>query len=271
MVPFVEQMNNGDQFVNELPSFREEFDLARRRLIDSDVVDERVAAVKTLGEFKTDLTTAHLVAALFDVDANVRQAAVEALNQLGDPGISSECLEVMFAPALVPEQSCAPQNESFAAQVAPDAISQQEALSVLEMKFDDPSPEVRNAAIIALRDLDPDDPLSVLEQVLESSSADRRSRIIQAIEDSGLAGQEIEKLIGCEPRRAQVSLSLLFLMARLQIVQPFIEAIEHHDSPAIRRALIKVLTSTGHGPLAESAAKRRLGISKNTPEFYAYR
>ena len=270
MVPFVEQMNNGDQFVNELPPFGEEFDLARRRLIDSDIVDERVAAVRALGEFKTDLSTTHLVAALFDTDANVRQAAVEALNQLGDPGISSECLEVMFAPALVAEQPC-PHNESFAAQIAVDGVSQQAALSVIEMKFDDPSPEIRNAAIIALRDLDPDRPMSVLEQVLESSSSDRRERIIEAIEDSGLAGQEIERLIGSEPRRAQVSLSLLFLMAKLQIVQPFIEAIEHHDSPAIRRALIKVLTSTGHGPLAEAAAQRRLGIERNTPEFYAYR
>jgi HEAT repeat protein len=271
MDALVEQMNSAPPFVNDPESFRDEFDEARRRFIESETVDERIAAVKTLGDFKSDLTTAHLVGALFDDDLNVRQAAIEALNRLGDPDISSECLEVMFGTALVPDESFATDGVSFDGQTERKEMSLQEALSVIETNFDDPSPEVRNAAIIALRDLDPDDTVNLIERILESSSPDRRRRITEAIEHSGLAMQVIEELAECDPRRAQISLSLLFLIAKLEIHQPFVQAIENHDSAVIRRALIKVLTSSGHGRLAESAAKRRLGISRNAPDAYACR
>ena len=194
-------MNCGPPFSNDSKSFRDEFDEARRRFIESESVSERIAAVKTLGQFKSDLTTAHLVGALFDDDANVRQAAVEALNRLGDPDISSECLEVMFGTALVTDESFATHGVCFDGQTERKETSWQEALSVIETKFDDPSPEVRNAALIALRDLDPDHPASLLERILESSSPDRRRRIIDAIEKSGLVTRAIEELAECDRRR----------------------------------------------------------------------
>jgi HEAT repeat protein len=270
MEVFVEQMNKVRPLIDDTGSFRDEFDEARRRLIESETACERIEAVKMLGEFKRELTPAHLVGALFDDDMDVRQAAVAALSQLSDADISSECLEVMFGAMSVVCESFAEDAPALLEETARTETSQQDVLSVITTKFDDPSPEVRHAALMALCDLDLNDTVSLLEQALESSSPDRRNRITEAIEDSGLPSQVIEGLENCDPRRAQVSLSLLCIVARLEIVQPFVDAIENHDSAVIRRALIKVLTLSGHGQLAESAAKRRLGISKQTSDVSAY-
>jgi HEAT repeat protein len=270
MEVFVEQMNNVRPLIEDTGSFRDEFDEARRRLIESETARERIDAVKTLSEFKRELTPAHLVGALFDDDVNVRQAAVAALTQIVDADISSECLEVMFGATFEVRDSFAVDGGVLAEQVAPTEKSHQEPLSAIMTRFDDPSREIRNAALIALCDLDSNDTVGRLERVLESASPDRRIRITAAIEDSGLVSQVIEALENCDPHRAQISLSLLCLVAKLGIVQPFIDAIENHDSAIIRRALIKVLTLSGHGHLAESAAKRRLGIARLTSDPSAY-
>jgi len=270
MEVFVEQMNKARPLIDDMGSFRDDFEEARRRLIESETASERIDAVKMLGEFKRDLTPAHLVGALFDDDVSVRQAAVAALTQIGDADISSECLDVMFGATSTMGDSFAGDSAASPEQTAPRQKSQPEPLSAITTRFDDPSPEVRNSALIALCGLDPSDTVGLLERVLESSSPDRRARITVAIEDSGLVSQVIEALENCDPRRAQASLSLLCLVARLEIVQPFVHAIENHDSAVIRRALIKVLTLSGYGQLAESAAKRRLGISRHMSDPSAY-
>jgi HEAT repeat protein len=252
-------------------SFDSLFDDACRQLRESELPQDRIAAVQTLAEFRGDVSTASLVAALFDDDARVRVAAIEALNQIGDPAISSECLEVLFSTKVHPAELTGRSEESVVEPAEPANVSPEEALAQIATDFDNSSGAVRIGAVFAIRNLEPDYPTSLFERLIESSTQDRRRKITDALAESGLAAEAIDSLGDGDRSRVQAALSFLFLMARLQVVQPLTHAIEHHSSAQIRRALIKVLTVNGQAELAESAAKRRLGIAPTTPDIYACR
>lgn len=239
---------------------------ARRQLKESDHPLDRIAAVRTLAEFGGDLSTASLVAALFDDDARVREAAIEALDEIGDPAISSECLEVLFSSKSQSAKSTRP-TESVAEPTEAANVSQEEKLARLVEEFDNSSPAVRNAAVFSILSLEPANPASLFERIMESSSEERRCRISEALTESGLVAEAIDSLGNGDRVRVQAALSFLCLMTRLEVMQPLTAAIEHHTSPQIRRALIKVLTLNGQADVAASAAKRRLGIDQ-TPSIY---
>lgn len=231
---------------------------ARRELIQSNSTAARVVAVRKLERSRSDLATASLVAALFDDDADVRQAAVDALSQIPNSGISSESLEVLFGDHARSRKSIERKENSVELDME-RKLSRAEKLAIIATDFDDKSPAVRNAAALALEELDPKKSAGLFESMLESAAPDRRERIADAIVDSGLAARAIDDLTD-HRSGAHAGLSLLFLLAKLDALEPLLHAIEHHQNPRVRRALVKVLTLNGRSDLAESAAKRRLGI-----------
>lgn len=251
-------------------SFGSSFDDASRRLRESDDPLDRIAAVRALAELGSHWSTASLVAALFDDDARVRAAAIQALEQIGDPAISGECLEVLFSTKVEPSELTSHAEQSVEPAKTAD-VSPEDLLAYIIEDFDDDSREVRNAAVFAIRNLEPDYPTSLFEQIIESSSQHRRHRIADALADSGFVEEAIDSLDDFDRGRVRAALSFLCLMAKLQVIQPLTDAIEHHGSAQIRRALIKVLTVNGWAHLAESAAKRRLGLAPTTPDIYACR
>lgn len=238
---------------------------ARRELIQSNSTAARIVAVQTLKRSRSDLAIASLVAAMFDDDADVRQAAVDALSHIPTSGISSESLEVLFGDHARSGKS----SEHTANSVELDLdreLSRAEKLAIIASDFDDQSPAVRNAAALALHELDPDKSARLFESMLESAAPDRRERIADAIVDSGLAAQAIDDLTDGRSG-GHAALSLLFLIGKLDALEPLLQGIEHHPHPQVRRALVKLLTLNGRSDLAESAARRRLGIPVQTPTF----
>jgi hypothetical protein len=64
------------------------FDEAVQELRTANSPAQRAAAARALGLCGSQRGTAHLIAAMFDVDPEVRTAAEEALNRIGDPTVA---------------------------------------------------------------------------------------------------------------------------------------------------------------------------------------
>jgi HEAT repeat protein len=124
--------------------------------------------------------------------------------------------------------------------------------------FADISPDVRNAAVRALYELDPAHSAEPFGRAIEESSAEQGRNIGIALAASGVAGRAIEDLGGDSREDAYNSLCLLFAMAKTGEIRPLIKAIEEHPSGEVRRAAVKLLTLNGQSEVAAAAAKRRL-------------
>jgi HEAT repeat protein len=121
--------------------------------------------------------------------------------------------------------------------------------------FDDPSPEVRSAAALALSELAPARPADLFTRALENASAERKRRIGEAIAASGLAAVAIDNLDAVSREETYNALCLLFVMAKAGEVQPLVHAIESHADAEVRSAAIKLLNLSGQAELAHAAPK----------------
>lgn len=76
---------------------RGHFDDTKRILRIADSSAQRAAAARALGVVGSRQATAHLIAALFDTDSDVRCAAAEALSRIGDPAVAPAPLHALSA------------------------------------------------------------------------------------------------------------------------------------------------------------------------------
>lgn len=79
------------------------FDEAVHNLRAADSASERAAAARVLGVVGSQRGTAHLIAAMFDDDSEVRSAAEEALTQIGEPAAVAPAATEKLKPADAPE------------------------------------------------------------------------------------------------------------------------------------------------------------------------
>jgi len=120
-------------------------------------------------------------------------------------------------------------------------LDDNEAFALITNLFDDGSAEVRNAAARALHELKPDHAAS-FTRALREASADRRRKIAEALDGSGLAAEAIHSLVGESREKTYDAFSILFLMAKAGEVRMLLKAIENHDSIPVRLSVIKLLT-----------------------------
>lgn len=92
-------------------------------------------------------------------------------------------------------------------------MDETQAFVMLTDLFDDESEEVRNHAARALFDFKLNRADS-FTRALREASPERRRRIAQAMDRSGLAAEAVEGLAGESRERPYDSFSLLFLMAK---------------------------------------------------------
>jgi HEAT repeat protein len=99
---------------------------------------ERAAAARALGTLGSERATPHLIAAMFDDDAEVRIAAEDALRLIGDPtvaGVASQTVAPAESPAVVepsaPAASAIEPGES-ALQVEPVPVVEAESTATIE-------------------------------------------------------------------------------------------------------------------------------------------
>lgn len=138
------------------------------------------------------------------------------------------------------------------------------AFSDIVACFDDQAPQVRNAAALALRTLNPARVVDSFNRALEEASEDRRLNIGAAIAGSGLATEAVNNLASESREATYNALSILFVMAKAGQIEPLVQAIEEHENDEVRRAVIKLLTLSGHSAAGDAALQRRvLGVAAN--------
>jgi HEAT repeat protein len=138
----------------------------------------------------------------------------------------------------------------------------EDAFVQINEAFDDPAPEVRNAAARALFEFQ-DDRAAAFTRALRDAPIARRARIGTAIAESGLADQAINNLTGESRDRTYDAFSLLFLMSKSGELNPLLRAIEEHPSTEARLAVVKLLALSGQPEVLP--AFRRMAVRGSLP------
>ncbi len=133
------------------------------------------------------------------------------------------------------------------------------AFAEIARSFDDHSAQVRNAAARALAQLEPTRTVDFFNRAIEEGTEQRGHMIGAAIAGSGMAGEAIDNLASENRENTYNALSILFVMAKTGEVQSLVKAVEDHPNDEVRKAVVKLLTLSGHSDLADQAAKRRQG------------
>jgi HEAT repeat protein len=182
--------------------------------------------------------------------------------------------ESEFQPVSVPESEETVPAASAAALDSPNhkdravavrelaSHGSEEAFSRINEAFDDPAPEVRNAAARALFDFQ-EDRAAAFTRALRDAPVDRRARIGAAIAESGLADQAINNLTGESRDRTYDAFSLLFLMSKSGELDPLLRAIDEHPSTEARLAVVKLLALSGQPEVVP--AFRRMAVRGSLP------
>lgn len=141
-----------------------------------------------------------------------------------------------------------------------------DSLDLITRALDDPSPEVRTAAVRTLYDLNADLAASCLNNSLRQGSPEQRRSLGAALKSSGLVSEAINNLLGPHCEKTYGALSLLFLVAKAGEIEPLMQVIEDHPSTELRLALIKQLGLSGE-PKVLPAFYRLAQRSSLTPEI----
>jgi hypothetical protein len=141
-----------------------------------------------------------------------------------------------------------------------------DSLDQVTRALDDPSPEVRTAAVRTLYDLNADLAASCLNNSLRQGSHEQRRSLGAALTSSGLVSEAIKSLLDPHREKTYGALSLLFLVAKAGEIEPLMQIIEDHPSTELRLALIKQLGLSGE-PKVLPAFYRLAQRSSLTPEI----
>jgi hypothetical protein len=128
--------------------------------------------------------------------------------------------------------------------------------------FDDEAAETRAAAARALYEHDADR-VGSLTRALREADAERRRRIGEAINSSGLAAESLAQLTADSQEKTYEAFSVLFLMAKAGEVGPLLSAVESHPSGEVRLAVVKLLALSGQREVLP--AFRRLSVRGSLP------
>lgn len=153
-------------------------------------------------------------------------------------------------------------NERVEAVADLARVGGEDAFREISAAFDDPSPEVRNAAARSLYEINTDRAAS-FTRALREAPPERRRKIGAALASSGLATEAIGQLMGESREKTYDAFSLLFLMSKAGEVQPLMRAIEEHPNNEVRLAVVKLLALSGQQEILP--AFRRLAVRGSLP------
>ncbi|MGH9882322.1 MAG: HEAT repeat domain-containing protein, partial [Pyrinomonadaceae bacterium] len=124
-------------------------------------------------------------------------------------------------------------------------VGEKSSFEVVSRSLEDPSAAVRQAAVRALYQINPEVAASFFNSALREGSAERRRVIGAALAGSDLATEAIYNLNSEDSRTTYRAFSLLFLLAKAGEAQPLMRVIEHHPNITLRLAMIALLASSG--------------------------
>jgi hypothetical protein len=142
-------------------------------------------------------------------------------------------------------------------------VSDNTPIDVITKSLEDPSPDVREAAVRALYRRNPEFAASFFNRTLREGPSDQRRRIGAALVGSGLVGEAIQQLKAGTQHNLYGTISLLFLVAKAGEVQPLMSLVEEYPSIELRLALVELLASSGEPSIVP--AFRRLADRSSLP------
>jgi len=138
-----------------------------------------------------------------------------------------------------------------------------DSFQLISKLLDDPSEDVRSAAVRSLYDINPNLTASFLNAALREATSERRRKIGAALAGAGLVSLAINNLTGESHENTYGALSLLFLMAKAGEVRPLMRLIENHSSIELPLAVIKLLALSGEPDIVPEF--RRLAEDSSLP------
>jgi HEAT repeat protein len=131
----------------------------------------------------------------------------------------------------------------------------------------DESREVRAAAARALSRSNFDRSEAYV-YVLQTSDEETLGKVAQACIKAGLVSQNIDRLASGDRRQAYEAFALVSLLAKAKLIEPVLEAIQHHRDPRVRLSAVRLLAATGQTyvfeQLQQLAARDEIGEEVKT-------
>lgn len=141
-------------------------------------------------------------------------------------------------------------------------FAREQAFAIISKAFDDPSPDVRNAAAKALYSFE-SDPTSTFARALREAPPERRRQIGSSLAASGIASDALGNLAGCSREKTHEALALLFLMAKAGEVRPLMTTIEEGQNQEVSLAVVNLLALSGRSEIVPTF--RRLTVRGSLP------
>jgi hypothetical protein len=201
--------------------------------------------------------------AVSDMGGLSAEAATADDSATADKSIAPADEEFSTVPVAIMRRLGSEEPEERAAAVTDlGRVGGEDSFREISAAFDDPAPEVRNAAARSLFNLNTDRAGSFTRALREAPS-ERRRKIGAAVASSGLASEAIGQLMGESREKTYDAFSLLFLMSKAGEVQPLMRAIEEHPNNEVRLAVVKLLALSGQQEILP--AFRRLAVRGSLP------
>lgn len=194
-------------------------------------------------ELESSLTSQHVHEGVADNSSTVENHPP----QLSEDIFAEDAKQAANLPAELIERlrSGSPEDRAHALHELSE-LGGEMAFAHITEAFADNEITVRNAAAIALHNLE-GDPTATFTRALKESDPEKRRVIGAAIASSGLAQDSIPKLTAESREDTYNAFSLLFLMARAGELQPLLDAVSNSSDVGVQLAVVKLLNLT-HQP-----------------------
>jgi HEAT repeat protein len=183
--------------------------------VRSESVDERSEGVKNLGQF-------------------VAQSSVDALTMIVLHDVESTL------------RALAVSSLAF--------IDHESVFPAVLIGMADESREVRAAAARSLSRLSFDRSEAYVH-VMQTADEETLHNVAQACIKAGIVSQNLDRLSSGDRRQAYEAFALISLLAKARMIDPIIDAIEHHSNQPVRVSTVNLIASTGEEFVFEQLQK----------------
>lgn len=140
---------------------------------------------------------------------------------------------------------------------------EENSLTLITESLEDPSKEVRSAAVRALYRVNPEYAASYFNTALREGPSVRRRTLGAALAGSGLVSEAIKYLKSGSRQNVYSTVTLLFLVAKAGEIQPLLGLLEDYPAIELRLALIELLALSGETAIIPTL--RRLAVQRSLP------
>ncbi|MFZ5875037.1 MAG: HEAT repeat domain-containing protein [Nitrospirota bacterium] len=173
-----------------------------------------------------------LLAALDDVEGEVRARAAKAIGRIGDAGAAVPLIKALTDPVWFVRLQAAK---------AIGALAYERAVRALVTALTDEAWQVRAAAAEALRRVGGPAVSALTECLFESRDRYAKEQVVEELQRTSLLLEQVEALDGTHAGAAFAAQRFLREMARHGATSMLVDALRRHPRAAVRRRLVAVL------------------------------